>query len=570
MNLSATAKHRLAASAMGILVLVNACGASNPNNAKVDKLFAQWDRKDSPGAAIVVVKDGAVVYQRGYGYANLEHSIPITPQARFDVASVAKQFTGLSVAMLIEQGKLSLDDDVRKHLPDVPDFGKTITIGNLLYHTSGLRDWPESFLLSNVDFEAPISFEMILEMVRRQRELDFAPGEEHQYSNTGYNLLAATVAKVTGKSFRVWTDANLFQPLGMKHTHVCDNSAEIVPDRAESYGLGIKPGTMQRVTSQLSAQGSSSLFISAEDMGKWLLNFETAKVGGKAAIELMCRPGKLNSGAKLDYGFGLSVDDYHGNKMFSHGGGWAAYRSFTIVIPEKRFAVAVLANAAKMNTSEQARKITDIYLGMTDTAKSDKNPSKSRTAVKADPATWDAFLGAYRLGAGWLLTITREGDTLMTQATHEDKFKMTTTGTNTFFVEAYNQPLKFVRQESGAVTNLLYRGINAAKLDLPEITSARLAAYVGDYWSEELRVAARMEIHDGQLAIRHRSGERLHFLPTGSDRFDADFGGWALQFTRNAASQVTEAKISGGRVRNIRYTRTTLPQAKLPDRNFSE
>jgi CubicO group peptidase (beta-lactamase class C family) len=452
----------------------------------------------------------------------------------------------------------------------VPDFGKPITIGHLLHHTSGLRDWPETFLLSNVDFEAPITFEMILEMVRRQRELDFAPGEEFQYSNTGYNLLAATVAKLTGKPFRAWTDANLFQPLGMNHTHVCDNPAEIVPELAESYDVGTKPGILHRVISQVSAQGASSLFISAEDMGKWLINFETAEVGGKAAIELMCQPGRLNNGAKQGYGFGIFDDEYHGCKMLEHAGGWAGYRSFTMVIPEKRFAVAVLANAGSMDTPERARKIADIYLGMTDTMKSGKKSSKPRAVVKADPATWDAFLGTYRLGAGWLFTITREGNTLMTQATHEDKCKMTQTSTNTFFVEVYNRSVEFVRQESGAVTNLLYHGINAPKLDLPEMNATALASYVGDYWSEELRVARRMEIHDGRLAIRHRSGAWLHFLPTGPDRFDADFDGWALQFTRNASSQVTEAKISGGHVRNIRYTRTTLPQVGLPDRNVSE
>ncbi|HEX5223475.1 MAG TPA: serine hydrolase domain-containing protein [Verrucomicrobiae bacterium] len=563
MKPSTTASFRLAASALVILLLVSASAASDPNNAKVDKLFAQWDRKDSPGAAIVAVKDGTVVYQRGYGYANLEHNIPITPQTRFDVASVAKQFTGLAVAMLIEQGKLSLDDDVRKHLPDVPDFGKPITIGHLVHHTSGLRDWPESFRLSNVDFEAPISFEMILELVRRQRELDFAPGEEYLYSNTGYNLLAATVAKVSGQSFRAWTDANLFRPLGMKQTHVCDNTAEIVPDFAESYG-GDGPGTYQRVISQLSAQGSSSLFISAEDMGKWLLNFETAKVGGRKAIDLMQQSSKLNNGKKVNYGFGIGLDDYHGHHMFQHSGSWAGYRSFTMVIPEKRFAVAVLANTANMNPNRQAEKIADLYLGMTDTAKSDKPSAKSRAAVKADPATWDAFLGTYRLGPGWLLTITREGDTLMTQATREAKFKMTPTGTNTFLVEAYsNREVEFVRQQSGAVTNLIYNGIDAPKLDLPDLAPARLAAYAGDYWSEELGVVARMEIHDGRLAFRHRSGLWFHFLPIGPDSFDADFRGWTLQFTRNAAGEATEVKISGGRVRNIRYTRTTLPQSKL-------
>ncbi len=552
--------------AIGLCLWNSSCATVRPSakvlEARVDDLFNAWNRADSPGAAVVVVKDGAVAFQRGYGSANLEHRVPITPQTVFDAASLAKQFTGLAIAMLIQQGKLSLDDDIRRYLPDVPDFGKPITIGHLLSHTSGLRDWPEMFLLSNVNFEAPISFEMILELVRRQKELDFAPGEKWQYSNTGYNLLAATVSKVTGTSFRTWADANLFRPLRMNHTHVCDNTAELIPNLAESYEVGIKAGTLHRVTSQVSSQGASSLFISAEDMGKWLLNFETAEVGGNAAFDLMRQRGKLNSGAKVGYGFGLFDDDYRGNKMFEHAGGWAGYRSFVMVIPEKRFAVAVLANAANMDPHQQAIRIADVFLGNSDIMKSDKESFTPRIDVKADPATWDAYLGTYRLGAGWLLTITREGNTLMTQATNEDRFKMTPTGTNTFLVEAYNnREVKFVRQKSGTVTNLLYRGINAPKLNLPKMTPVTLAAYVGDYWSEELCVVLQMEIHDGRLATRHRSGEWRHFLPTGSDRFDAAFGGWTLQFTRNKASEVAEAKISGGRVCNIRYMRTTLPRA---------
>jgi len=557
------------AGAIGFCLWMTGCATtgpqSNPREARVDQLFQAWNRPDSPGAAVVVVKDGAVVFQRGYGCANLEQGIPITPQTRFDVASVAKQFTGLSVAMLVEQGQLSLDDDVRKHLPDVPDFGQPITLAHLLYHTSGLRDWPESFLLSNLDFEAPITFEMILELVRRQRELDFAPGEQMQYSNTGYNLLAAVVAKVTGQSFRAWMDTKVFQALGMKHTHVCDNPAEIVPNRAESYSISTPPGTPRRVTSQLSGLGSSSLFISAEDMGKWLLNFETAQVGGKAAIAIICRPGSLKNGAKSVSCSGLFENDYHGHRVLEHSGSWAGYRSFTRVIPEKRLAVAVLANAANLNPQQQAIKLTDLFLDDPDTAKSRSQSPESGVAVKSDPSTWDAFPGTYRLGAGWLLTITREADTLMTQATNEDRFKMTPAGINTFTVEGYNhQKVEFVRQKSGAVTNLVYRGINAPKLDLPKIAPADLAAYAGDYWSEELRVARRIEIHDGKLATRDRSGQWLHFVPTGVDRFDADFGRWALQFTRDGSSAVAEMKISGGRVRHLRYTRTTRPQVNLP------
>jgi len=550
--------RRLTLGAMGIpwlLVAVNLCAG---NAAKIDQLFAQWDRADSPGAAVLVVKDGAVAYLHGYGCADLEHRIPITPQTLFDVASVAKQFTGLSVAMLVEQGKLSLDDDIHKYLPDVPDFGKPITINNLVHHSSGLRDWPETLAFSDMDLEGPITLDTILEMVRRQRELDFAPGEEEQYSNTGYNLLAATVAKVTGQSFRTWTDRNVFQPLGMKHTLVCDNPAEVIVNRASSYAPE-GANKFHQVVSQLAAQGSSSLFISAEDMGRWLLNFQTAGVGGKAAIELMQKSGTLNNGEKRGYAFGLVLGKHQGMTTVSHGGSWAGYRSHTIWVPEKRFATAILANTGNMDPSGLALKITDLYLGVPSTPSTPAS-TQPPVAVKADPVAWEPFLGTYRLGPGWLLSITREGDQLMTQATHEDKFRMTPVSDTNFFVEAYRAPVAFVRQSSGAVTNLLYRGINAPKLTVPESTPARLAAYVGDFWSEELRVVARLEIHDGTLAVCLRSGRWIHLLPTGADSFDAEVGGFALQFTRNSAAEVTEVKASGTRVRNLRHTRVVLPK----------
>jgi len=544
---------------LGLVLFTAVCQAAVQNNPNVDTLFKEWDRDGSPGAAVVIVKEGAVVYQHGYGYANLQHRVRITPQTLFDVASVAKQFTGLSIAMLIEQGKISPTDDIHKFLPDLPDFGKPITIANLLHHTSGLRDWPETLWLSGVNLEGPISMEMILEMVRRQRELDFAPGEEFLYSNTGYNLLAAIIARVGKQRFRDWTDANIFQPLGMKHTHVCDDSAEIVPDLADSYGRGAEAGKFYRVVSQLSAQGSSSLFVSAEDMGKWLLNFESAKVGGKRAIEMMCQPGKLNNGTNVDYGFGLSLGDYHGSRMFDHGGSWAGYRTFVMLVPEKRFAVAVLANTATMNEYEQAMKITDLYLGNTALAsrKDSSTAKKTPAAVKSDPATWDAFLGTYRVGHD-LLTITREGGELIAQTTREGKVKMTPTSTNIFFVEAYNQPIEFVRQPSGSVTNLLYRGINAPKIKMPELTPKRLGEYVGDYWSEELRMIVRVEVHDGKLAVCQRSGIWTNLMPSVDEWFDTEGGGFSVKFVRDPASKVIEAKVSGDRVRNVRYVRVTL------------
>jgi len=550
--------RRCVAGALAVLFFTSISSAAEKSNATVDKLFAQWDRPDSPGAAIVIVKRDSVVYQRGYGSANLETRTPITPETVFDVASVAKQFLGFSVAMLVEEGKLSLDDDVRKHLPNVPDFGKPITIAHLLYHTSGLRDWPETLALSGLDWSGVITLETILEMVERQRELDFQPGEQHQYCNTGYNLLAATVAKVTGQSFREWSAANIFKPLGMEHTHVCDSPTEIVLNRAESYMLSGKKFT--RAISQLAAQGSSSLFISAEDMGKWMLNFKTARVGGKA-LERMREPGKLNNGKEVDYGFGVGLSNYHGAKRISHTGSWAGYRSIVMFIPENDFAVAILANAANVNTHSLATKIADIYLDYSPSAKPAEAAPRLAATEKIDSSGWDNFLGTYRLGAGWLLDITREGDELIAQATSEDKFRMTPTSGAKFFVQGYGSSVEFVSEKSGPATHLLYRGIRAPKLNIPKLAPEQLKDYVGDYWSEELRVAYRIEMREGVLGVRQRSGAWVRLLPTGTDRFDADQGGAALEFTRNGASEIAELKVSGGRIRNVRFVRSTAPRS---------
>jgi len=546
---------------LGCWWVLSVGNAQTPITSKVDQLFSAWDRPDSPGAAVMIIKDGAVSYQHGYGCANLEDRTPITPQTVFDVASVAKQFTGLSVAMLIEQGKISVNDDIRKYVSDVPDFGKPICVHHLLHHTSGLRDWPDTLRLAGVDMSSAITLEMILEMVRHQRELDFTPGEEHLYSNTGYNLLAAAIAKVTGQSFQSWTDANLFEPLGMNHTHVCDNPAELVPNRAVSYSPAGK-GKFHRVVSQLAAQGSSSLFITAEDIGKWMLNFESPRVGGKNAVELMQQPGELNSGKKVEYGFGIEWSDYHGDRIIKHGGSWAGYRSLVMRIPAKRFGVAILANVGDLQTERLAREITDLYLDY----KPDRNmtvaPAKAVADFRPDRVAWEDFLGTYRLGPGWLLTVTREGQRLMAQATREPKFEMTAVSATRFFVNAYGAEVEFLRTNAEPVTHLLYRGIRAERLKVPKLTPKLLAAYVGNYWSEELRVVYRLEERNGELGTRHRSGVWVRLLPVDADRFDTDPGGLSIAFTRNAATEITEMKVSAGRPRNMRFSRISLLKAE--------
>ncbi len=270
-----------------LVTTVTAQSVEDPLTKKVDQLFATWDKPESPGAAIAVIRDGAVIYKRGYGSANLEYNVPITSQTVFHVASVSKQFTAFAITMLANQGKLSLDDDIRKHLPELPDFGKKITIRHLIFHTSGLRDQWTLLGMAGWRLDDVITKEHIMKIVRHQKELNFDPGAEYLYSNTGYTLLAVIVERVSGQPFRDYTEASIFKPLGMTNTHFHDDHERIVKNRAYSYssagpGRGFKaaPLTYANV-------GATSLFTTAEDLARWVINFEDKKIGGVDVIKQM-------------------------------------------------------------------------------------------------------------------------------------------------------------------------------------------------------------------------------------------------------------------------------------------
>ncbi|MFO1497917.1 MAG: serine hydrolase domain-containing protein [Verrucomicrobiota bacterium] len=385
---------------LGLCLTLSGCVThrhdSGDRKLEIDRLFNSWRHPDTPGAAVVVIKDGTVLYQNGFGCADLTHGIAITTKTVFDVASVSKQFTGLAAAMLVDQGRLSLDDDIQAHLPDLPSFGKPITIRHLLHHTSGLRDWSPTLALGGAGWSDPITMADILRMLRHQRELEFEPGATSLYSNTGYNLLAQIVAKVTGQSFRSWTDENIFRPLAMGHTHFCDDPTEIVLNLAACYERAGKPG-YRRVISQLAAPGSSSLMTTAEDMVKWLENLETARVGGRAALQMMRDPGELNSGVTFGYGFGLFLEKYHGLESESHGGGWAGYKSAVLRVPARRFAVAVLSNDAELNAEGLAHEVADCVLGYLDTpvpAQESSTPSAS-AAMEENPVSLQEYTGVF-------------------------------------------------------------------------------------------------------------------------------------------------------------------------------
>jgi CubicO group peptidase (beta-lactamase class C family) len=524
--------------------------AQNGQAARVDSIFAQFSTSLSPGVAVAVVRNGAVVLSKGYGHADLEHKVPITGTSVFDVASVSKQFAGLAISMLVGQGKLALTDDIRKHIPELQDFGRTITVGHLVHHTSGLRDWPGTLALAGWRMDDVISFDQILTMAFNQRTLNFDPGSEYMYSNTGYTLLAELVRRVTGKSFREWTDEHLFKPLGMTRSHFRHDHTEIFADRVLGYARA-PDGTWRATPNNLMALGSSSLFTTAEDLGRWLANFDDGKVGGAAAMERARTTVPLNDGSPNNYAFGVSIGQYRGQPTISHTGGWASFATVVLYFPAQKTGIVVLANTP-FNTTVAATRIADIYL---DSALGPRPAPSTPTGVAVSAATLDRYTGLYRLGPGWYTRITRDGNTLKTQATREATFNMTPLTDSTFWITGYSTDMVFRRTDDGR-REMMFRG--KARPQVQQTTqpsSGQLAQLAGTYFSEELEATYHVEVRDGSLVMRHRRHGTIPLTWLNGDDFRGEI--WfmrSVEFLRDARGVVTGLSVTvDDRSRDIRF-----------------
>ncbi|HYK20310.1 MAG TPA: serine hydrolase domain-containing protein [Pyrinomonadaceae bacterium] len=537
-------------------------GTRDPRASRVDALFGNRNRKLSPGLAIAVVRDGKVILRRGYGFASIEHRVPITPSTVFDVASLSKQFTGLAVAMLITEGKIKLSDDIRKYIPELPDFGRPITIDHLLHHTSGLRDWPSTLSVAGWLLDDVITFKQILTMAYNQHSLNFVPGSEYDYSNTGYNLLAEMVQRVTGRSFRLWNDEHIFRPLGMVSTHVCDDYNEVIANRAFGYTRGPN-GTYRSTPNHLTGLGSSSIFSTVDDFSRWLINFGDAAVGGKAALSLMLTPGKLNDGTAVRYGYGITGSSrYKGLPFFTSSGAWASFNSFDAYFPEQKFGVVVLANADSnvIDAQQAVIKITDIYLENDFTIKPPPQPASASAepVVNLSPAVLDEYAGLYRPGPHSYIRIQRYGTMLLFQEPHKGHSLMSPKSETEFVVSGEDDEttIVFHRDAASKVASLTYGDQQAPRVDNSEARPpADLAQYAGDYDSEELGTSYRVIVKDGALQMQHRRRGTIPLTWLWREEFGSpDAYIASIDFERDNAGRVTALVINGSaRSRDIRF-----------------
>lgn len=368
--------------------------------ASVDAVFGEWDRPGSPGCAVAVSRDGAVAYARGYGLADLEHDAPITPDSVFYAGSVSKQFTAMAAALAIGQGRLGPDEDVRTYVPEVPDYGRPITIRHLLHHTSGLRDVNTLLLLAGRRDDEAFDNEGVLRIVARQRALNFQPGDEHDYSNSGYALLALAVERATATPFPAFADARIFAPLGMTVTHFHTDVARVVRHRAWAYDRRAD-GTFALNSPQNERAGAGGLFTTVGDLARWDENFYDGRVGGPGTIRLLESPGRLNDGTVLDYAWGLRIASYRGAPVVEHSGSLGGYRAHVFRVRGARTSVSLLCNVSGVDTGAAVRRVADAVIGGWFTEKPPPVPGPAAAPEALGPARaygaseLAAFAGTY-------------------------------------------------------------------------------------------------------------------------------------------------------------------------------
>jgi CubicO group peptidase (beta-lactamase class C family) len=528
---------------------------------RIDQIFSKWDKPDSPGCSLAVMRNGQILYQRGYGSANLEYGIPNTPQTIFHVASVSKQFTTFALLLLEQEGKLKLDDDIHQYLPKTPDFGQTITLRHLIHHTSGLRDQWELLMYAGWRMDDVITTTDILDLFYHQRELNFTPGDRYTYCNLAYTLMAVIVEKVSGQPFPQFCQERIFKPLGMNSTHFHEDLYQLVPNRAYSYSNAGENAFKNEVLS-FATVGATSLFTTVQDLARWDENFYTGAVGGKHVLDQMRERFVLNNGETIKYAGGLLIDQYRGLRIEEHSGSDAGFRSHLLRFPDQHLSVAILCNLGGMTPGEYARQVADIVLETDFHETLPENPEVNPEIVE----NLSKFVGAYvnpetgelqHLGLrnGSLTILIGDGIPLIAEA--PGCFHL---------APAPKQKVIFSMDPSEQLIFQLKIGNNPPTVYISqpvfEPLLEELDRYEGEFYSPELLVTYTIQKEDQGLVLSRRKYGALPLNPINKDGFICDvsslFGepyGFSVQFTRNQFDQVNGFSISSGRVFHLHFNR---------------
>ena len=513
---------------------------------KVDQLFAGYDKPTSPGCSVGVVRDGKFVYRKSYGSASLELAVPLTPQSVFYMASVSKQFTAASIVLAAEQGYLSLDDDVRKYIPELPNYGHTITLRQMLHHTSGLRDFLALTYLAGRDISALASATDVLNLIARQQGLNNVPGDEFTYSNSNYFLLGVVVKRATKRSLAEFAAQNIFQPLGMGRTRFYDDDTVVVSGRVAAYDSGPEGSFLVDWSTLFDIVGSGGLLSTVDDLLLWNNNFYENKLGKTNLTRELESHGVLNDGNPINYGMGLWLDQYRGLPIVEHSGGTFGYRAELLRFPEQRFSVIALCNLASVDVEGLSRKVADIYLDgqfkveSTVRALSDRLPDPTPFAgTYLDPRTH--LIYTFTVANGELMAW---GAVLRRSAANK-------------FYDLVGNPITFGESNGVMKARLDLQGetyFDGSKVQNIHLSEAALSVFAGQYRSDELDATYSLSIEQASLTLKIRDRPAVKLEPIAPNEFRAgDLG--SLVFHAGANQHPSELTLYSQAARGIDFKR---------------
>lgn len=506
------------------------------------------------------MQEGNPVYARGYRMANLEYGVPISEHSVFHVASVSKHVTAFAVELLVNEGLVGWDDDIREYVPEVPDFGTPITLRHLVHHVSGIRDQWRLLLMAGWRWEADVVTQGdVLDVTSRQTALNFEPGERYLYSNTGFTLLAVVVERVTGQTLREFTTERIFEPLGMEATHFHDDHNMIVPNRAWAYAPDANGAFgWKNSIPDFDVVGATSLFTTAHEMAAWDRNFHTGEVGGPEAIERLREPILLNDGSETGYRHGLSSGTYRGLRTEGHGGADAGYRSNFLRFPDEGLSVAVLCNFPSANPGSRATRVAEVDLG--DRMEPVEEEEDGEVAAISDPTvplTEDelaTYAGVYRGDTPTTLLEATLRNGVLRMNPGGGMRELRPLGDGRFEVVEEGRVATFEPGPDGAMEFSAGSDMRATRISGSWSPSREeLEAFTGRYHSAELDTEYDFVLERGMLRRRHRKMNESILRPLFEDGFRGSDG--TIEFTRGSDGRIDGFTVTSGRVWGVRFDR---------------
>jgi CubicO group peptidase (beta-lactamase class C family) len=534
-----------------LLAALCACAVSPlAAQARLDSIFARFNSDTSPGCVVGVAQDGRTVMERAWGAADLERGVALTPASILEPGSVSKQFTAAAVLLLARDGRLSLDDDVHRWIPELPDYGTPVTLRQLMHHTSGMRDWGSIAGIAGWPRNTrALDESWVLAITSRLRELNFAPGSEYEYSNTNYNLLATVAERASGKPFPVFTRERIFVPLGMTHTSWRDDATRLVRNRALSYSSTNGAWHSERAIESI--YGNCCLLTTVGDLLKWNAAFDSTRLSGAGLREQQETRGVLNNGREISYAAGLFITQFRGQPVVMHDGATAGYRAFLARFPRQRLSVAMMCNAAEVDAADLGYAVASLYLPRL--AADTPATAPSRRAVRAEAIADKAGLYRNLRSMSAQRFVVTNGKLMM-----ESGVELVPQSAVAFSAATGGYRVLFDRRSDGhydlRVVTLTADTVRADWVADADTRRETLAGFAGAYYSDEANTTVTIAFDSaGALKAVRVPDLDMPLRPAYRDAFRSPAG--MLVFTRNSAGQVTEVRLTTGRVRNLRFVR---------------